>query len=238
MAANRESHITDPNATLGGKFQIAGKTVANIPQVEANTRTLRGTLRPTDTLTFGGAYMVSGDTGVSSNLQTATWLSFVWNHFARVAVIKKVLISCVNVAAGNSAGQWTFRMLRSSAYTVPPGTGTKTILAPTSIGILRNKFLEPQATVWIAASGSTLTGMTQTVDTNPVGIVRSAIIASIGAGNVIPPQTPIFDARPGEQTLVLHGNQGFDLTMINPAADSNPRMAATIYWEEYAMVAY
>lgn len=237
MAANRESHTTDPNATLGGKFQIAGKTVANIPQVEANTRALRVTRRDGNAMRFGGAYMAGGrTTQLSSYVGPGVLMAFIWPSSTGIAIINKVTVSVNNSAAAATAGVWTLKMTRASAYTAGPGTGTKTVISPVHFGTLRATNYEPQATIWLGLPGP-LTGATQTLDTNPLGII---IVGGRGGAvnETIIPYTNLFEARPGDPPLILQGNQGFDINLTTPANNCNPEMSCLIYWEEYAIGAY
>lgn len=238
MAANRESHVTDPNSTLGGKFQIAGKTVANIAAVEANTRALRIMLRSRD-VTLTGSYSAASDTGdISTTALSAIRLySAIWQNANSFAVIRSVAVGYALGAVNTlSAGANSFKMTRASAYTAAPG-GTKTIVSPASHNNeLRTRFGESCLTVYQATAATGLTSPTETVDTQGVGVMY--FHNGTGSGQtLIPPGTEIFSAWPGQPSLVLNQNQGFDIICTTTSATSQViRASFAMHWEEYALL--
>jgi hypothetical protein len=198
--------------------QIAGNTIGNILEVEANTHAARVTLRPEDYGTLGVYSLGAGNgatqmaAGIAAN---SPIYSFRWGNAANLALVKRVILSAGAGATAFAAGAATFNMIGARTFTAND-TGGTSILPTGNIGKMRTSGMGSTLLTDARISSTAALGAgTRTLDANPLAAVVCGIPATAGQPILAP--YPIFDQRPGEHPLVLAQNEGFIITCIMPA---------------------
>lgn len=156
------------------------------------------------------------------------WAPTTTTNLARIRRIKVSMGELTAFAAGFASLQAFF----GRAYTVADSTGAT---ASTITG--NNAKLK---TAWATSNGGTLyvattgliSGGTVTMDTNPLAIVASSVVATSGA----PPWPAPFDlfrAEAGDHGIVLANQEGVVIQGIAPATGTMS-FGITVEWDEYS----
>lgn len=196
--------------------QIAGFTIANLLEIEANTKAARVTLRPED---YGslGIYGLGGVSGVMAAglVAGSTIFSLRWGDATRFALIKRVVLSMGCDTVAFAAGSAIFNMFIARSFTVADSAGTA--LTPTgSSNKLRTTGMGTTLLTDARISSTTLlTVGTRTLDGQAAGNIVAGVPAVAGQ-NIVPPAA-LFDQRPGEHPLFLAQNEGLIIQATVPA---------------------
>jgi hypothetical protein len=213
--------------------QVQGFTLANLLEVEANTKAARVTLRPED---FGGLgiYSVGGVSGLmAAGLAGASRIfSFRWGDTTRLALVKRVTFSAGNDSTAFTAGTCLFNMFRAQSFTVSDTVGTS--LVPTvnqnklrTTGMGSSLLTSARIATTLAVSGGTIT----TTDAQPVGALCCSVPNVAGSAMLSP--WPLFEAMPGEHPLVLAQDEGFLIQATVPATGTW-KFSVRVDWTEIA----
>lgn len=210
--------------------QIAGFTVANILEVEANTKAARVTLRPED---YGslGIYSVAGATGALTGFTALSEMfSFRWGDTTRFALVKRVVISAGIATALGAAGAFTFHLFTARSFTASQ-TGGSSILPSGNQNKLRTTGMGTTlATSIRIATTAALGAGTKTNDTNPIGTIVTA--SALAAGSQILAPYAIWEAKPGEHPLLLAQDEGLVLQASSPSATGTWTIGVRMDWTE------
>lgn len=210
--------------------QLIGATTANIAEVEANTRALRGTLRPFDYGTLG-IYRLSGTSlvmaaGLAAN---APVFSFRWGvAAAKYALITRIALSMADDTVILAAGSSTFDLFAARSWTGSDSAGT-TLTPSGNANKLRTSMATSAVSDIRISSTTTLTAGTRTVDRLALACLYLGNQNAIGAQ--ICSKTTLFEARPGEYPLILEGNEGF-LLLCNTASTGTWKFGVEVDWTE------
>lgn len=189
--------------------QIQGFTIANIMEVETNTKAGRVTLRPEDYGTLGAYSLGASSAIMAAGLANdAPILSARWTHASNLCLVKRLIISagCDTVSFGAAVGAFYFNLFVARSFTVSD-TGGASILPTGSMNKLRTTGMGTTLFGDIRMSQTAaLTAGTRTLDGQALGSVVGSVIAGAGAAMLAPFQ--IFEAIPGAQPLVLAQNEG------------------------------
>lgn len=216
---------------------IAGATTNVLAEVEANSRALRTTLRPTD---FGayGSYSLGTKTGImAAGLAGAApifSLRFAPTGAAagNLMLVKKVLFTASTLGTAFTAGSALFEMFALRGYTVnDTGGGSLTVGTAITTGKLRTSHgISGLADFRISAT-ATLTAGTQTADTNALNSVIEQIPATTTNYNIVGPNFDFWNVRPGEHPLVLAANEGLVIRATVPATGTWSA-SVQVLWDE------
>ena len=210
--------------------QIGPATAAGQLEIETNTRALRATFRPPDIGSLG-SYKLAGVSGVMAAGLGAGAPIFSWRYGgSNTALIKCVLFGAVGLGTAFAAGSNAFAAFIARSFTASDSGGTS--ILPTL-----NKMATGMATSGLAdariSSTATLSAGTRTLDGQPVGQLLGVASATVSQV-VIPPQTPIFDARPGEWPAVFAQNEGL-VIQATVAATGTWSFSVQIEWDEVSL---
>jgi hypothetical protein len=198
--------------------QIAGNTIGNILEVEANTKAARVTLRPED---YGalGIYSFAPSNGASAmaaGLAAASPIfSFRWGNASNLALIKRVVFSAGNGVTAFTAGIAKFDLIPARSFTVND-TGGVSVLPSGNQNKLRTTGMGTTLLTDARISQTaTLTAGTRTLDANALASIVAGVPNTAGATIINP--FPMWDQRPGEHPFLLAQNEGFVIQATVPA---------------------
>jgi hypothetical protein len=248
MATAREFHFSGtPYETPSNKTQAAGFTVANIAEVESNNKAVKSVLRAPDVLPGFGRYSISrridfggAQTAAATNMIVA---SFIWFPTRIICAIRKVTCGyAIGTVTTNLAGHAMFQLVRCRNY-AQQQAGTTDLRAGglgANMGMLSGRQQDPFVEIDEQGTWGTPVDTTRrSGDTNPVGIACGAVKGAT-AGQTPIPNINIYEAKPGEQPMILSANMGLDLLLTAPAATTamNPVVQYGFVWDELIPDAY
>jgi hypothetical protein len=233
--------------------QALGYTSANIVEVEANTKAMRVTVRPTD---LGGGqdqmftvsrHAVGIQTSLTLTTLSYTDFSFVagWWTWTGIAFLNKVSVSmCTSAVSGARTGPSMLRltevnpMIALSAATnlfVPP-MGTPSPNASTGLfSSLKNDQLQPSLFLAATLTNTSIAYSGLEVFSKPLGLVFGGARLLAGEQNI--PPTMLFDAwaNGSYQPYTMATNTGFSIAGDGPAAGTSQtiNVAASLQWDEW-----
>jgi hypothetical protein len=198
--------------------QIAGNTIANLLEVEANTHAARVTLRPED---YGalGIYALAPSNGASAmaaGLAAASPIfSFRWGNAANLALIKRVTFSAGNGVTAFTAGVAKFDLIAARSFTVNDTGGVAVVPSGNQNKLRTSGMGTSLLTDARISQTATLTAGTRTLDANALGSIVAGIPNTAGATMIAP--FPMWDARAGDHPFILAQNEGFVIQATVPA---------------------
>jgi hypothetical protein len=198
--------------------QIAGFTIGNLLEVEANTKAARVTLRPED---FGalGIYSLApsnGATAMAAGLAAASPIfSFRWGNATNLALIKRVVLSAGNGVTAFAAGIAKFDLIAARSFSVSDTGGVAVVPSGNQNKLRTSNMGTSLLTDARISQTATLTAGTRTLDANALASITAGIPNTAGATIINP--FAMIDQRPGEHPLVLAQNEGFVIQATVPA---------------------
>jgi hypothetical protein len=233
--------------------QVLGFTSANIVEVEAATKAMRVTVRPTD-LGMGqdkmfnvSRHAVSVQTSLTLTTVSYTDFSFVagWWTWPGVAFLNKCTASlCTSALTGARSGVSMLRltevnpMIALSAATnlfVPP-IGTPAPNASNGLfSSLNGKQLQPSLFMAATLTNTSIGYSGLEIFSKPLGIAMGSTRAIVGEQNIAP--VVLFDAyaNGGFEPYAMATNTGFSLAGDGPGAGTSQtvNVAASFQWDEW-----
>lgn len=216
-------------------IKIYGSTSTLIPEVEANTKALRTTVKPTNILAnpLQGHYSLQATTGAMASIGTGNSIfTFRWAPgLGYFAAIRRVMIDAV-VQVGFTAGQAIdFQMIIARQF-VSSDSGGTTVQVPQH-NDAKNYFLHDASRITdvrIAGTGS-LTAGTRKLDNQAIATVFGGALTTT-AGACISYQ-PLYACNPGEHPILLEHNEGFVITLPTAlGSGGSVKSHIVVEWEE------
>jgi Tfp pilus assembly major pilin PilA len=218
-------------------IQVQGNG-GTVLEVEANTRALRTTSRPTDVGALG-AYSWGGLTGVipAALAANSEILQFRWIDASKLCVLRSIRMSaCVSTTffAAGVPVQIEARLARS--WSADGTGGTAQVFSTANTNKKRTSFALSAFSdtgVRIATTAALGAG-TKTLDTNPLAslLAPGPITASLN-GQVIPPNTILWERDTADEwPVVLAQNEGFVVRSVAVPATGTWQAAFSVEWME------
>lgn len=217
---------------------IAGATTNVLAEVDANTRALHATLRAPDVGSLG-SYALGTKSGIMAAGLGAAAPIFSLRFAPTVnpnslLVLKKLLITASTLGTAFTAGSALLETFVIRNYTVADtGGGSLTLGTAVTTGKLRTSQAISGVVDFRISATATLTAGTQTVDTNPIASTIIAIPATTVSYAILPADTALFEAKPGEHPLVLAANEGIVVRATMPATGTWS-FSIKALWDEVA----
>lgn len=212
--------------------QIQGFTIANLVEVEANSRALRVTPRAEDFGTLG-VYSEGQTSGLMAAGLAAASPIFAarWGDATRFALIKRVIFSAGNDVTVFTAGTALFKLFVARSFSVAD-TGGTSITPVTNENKLRATGMGTTLFSDIRMSSTaTLTAGTRTKDANPIGVLAAGIPAVAGSSILLP--NALWEVLPGDYPLILAQNEGLVIEATVPALGTW-KFGVRMNWSEVA----
>jgi hypothetical protein len=240
----------DPGIIDLGQAQVAG-ALATAEEVETNTKACRIVLRPDDIGVGGGYYLVSNvSPQIAMGAAGISFLSysFRWPGYGTLCSVRKILVGMASgPSVGLAAGAASVFLTRQPFYLVSMTgvSGDRSPLiagSPYFGGTLKTRQPEFTADLVYLTGSSGLTPPSgnfnpqeeQNVlapnNAQVIGQLNSSVTTTSGQ-SVIPPNSTLFEAKPGEHPLVLDAWTGFNIHAIWPAAVTS--QTAVFSWTVY-----
>lgn len=224
--------------------------VSNVQADVDTNRALKTTLRPPDVGVLGSYRLSSvGGTYASPMAAGLAAASPIWScRFAptvnptSLALVRKVLFQATSAGTAFAAGGIILNLFPIRGYTVnDTGGAALTINTAVTTGKLRTSNAITGMNDFRTSATATLTAGTQTVDTNPIGTINTTVAAAADRGTasttanlqLIPINTPLFEAKVGEPPFVLAINEGLVIRATVPATGTW-LFGVTMEWDEVA----
>ena len=211
---------------LGGN----GGTIA---EVEAATRALRATLKSADygalgsyakAMRNGGSVMAAGLAGASPIF------SFRYGG-ANVCQVRRIRMSMAAGGTAFAAGTAMFDFFVARGFTASDTGGTAGTISANNAKLKTAMTGSTGISDFRISQTATLSAGTRTLDTDPFASIIGGVPAVAGQ-SIIPPNTPVWDPRPGEDLLSLATNEGFVCQATVPATGTW-NFAIAVEWAEY-----
>lgn len=212
--------------------QIQGNTVANIAEVEANSRALRVSPRAEDYGTLG-VYAEGQTSGLMAAGLAAAAPIFAarWGDATRFALIKRVIFSAGNDATAFAAGSVLFKLFVARSFSVAD-TGGTSMLPVTNENKLRTTGMGTTLfSDMRLSSTATLTAGTRTKDANPIGVLAGGVPNVAGSSLILP--NPLWEVLPGDFPLILAQNEGLVIEATVPITGTW-KFGVRLNWSEVA----
>ncbi len=218
---------------------IAGGVSNVLADVDGiGTRALRTMLRSHDVGALG-SYSLGTKSGIMAAGLGAAAPVFSFRFAPTVnpnslLLLKKLLITPSTLGTAFTAGSALFETFVIRGYTVADtGGGSLTLGTAITTGKLRTSQAISGVTDFRISATATLTAGTQTVDTNPISSVITQIPATTTNYAILPPEFPLWEAKPGEHPVVLTANEGAVIRATVPATGTWSFSVKAI-WDEVA----
>jgi hypothetical protein len=219
------------------QLQGNGGTVS---EVEANTRSVRVTQRPTDIGSLG-AYSWGGITGIlpAALAANSEILQFRWTHASNLCLLRSIQISAVVSTTFFAAGvpvQVEARIARSWSADGTGGTAQVFSTSNTNKKRTSHALSSFSDTGVRIATTAALGAGTKTLDTNPIASIAAPgpITASLN-GQIIAPGTYLWQRNTGDEwPYVFAQNEGFVVRSVAVPATGTWTAAFTVEWLELA----
>lgn len=215
--------------------QIGGAVSLVAADVDANTRALKGTLKPTDVGALG-SYSATVKSGImAAGLGAAAPIvAFLWKPATvptSLCLMRRMRFSLFNLGTGFTAGDLLFEWYVARAFTVQDTGGGAATLA-TNNAKMRTSYATTQAAIQVSAT-ATLTAGTRTLDANPLRAWQSTITTTTTPfSNAPTPEVEVFRAQPGESPLILAGSGEGVVIQATVAATGTWTFYAGFDWDE------
>lgn len=190
------------------------------------------TLRARDMIPGGyGSYRFAAETGTMAAAMAADGEIFEFRYDPTDtnmrAVLRRLTLSVIALGTGFTAGQCIFEAKVARAFTVA-GTGGASVVLTTNQAKLRSSYGTSLAEARISTTAA-MTAGTQTLDTRAFSSIMRGVSTS-AFENILSP-TDLYYSRPGEQEIVLAGDEGIVILATVPATGT---WAATVTceWDE------
>lgn len=208
---------------LGHQMEVEGQLAARV--------TLRG-------VDYGiyGSYAKGLQSGVIGAGASANSPVFSLRYTgAQLCLVRRVRISVGDIATAFAAGVARFDLFAARSFSASDTGGTAATLTG-SIGKLRTAMATTGIGDIRIANTGVLSAGTRTLDTDPIASIAAGVVATAGIG-IIPPHTPLFDARAGEHPLALANNEGFVIQGTVPATGTWA-LAVSVEYDEVALATW
>lgn len=236
--------------------QALGFTAANIVEVEAATKAMRVTVRPTD---LGGGqdqmftvtrHAVGAQ--ASLTLTTASYADYGffagWWDFSGLAFLNKCSISmCTSAVSGTRVGNCVMRLSKVSPM-LSPGPSSTLIIPPLTAAAnapsgdfssLDIRQVTPQLFLTVAQASTSLVTAGIEQQTKSLSVAVGNCRAVVGEQNIKP--HALFDAwdNGSYQPYTMSIGHGFVVTADGPAASTSQtiNVSANFQWDEWIPVA-
>lgn len=157
----------------------------------------------------GGVFRLSRRLVPAASQTGILWV-FRNAHATRLAVVDRIKLQLLQVAAPTAAIEARFSVIRAFSYTVIDGTGITAITPAANEQKLRSTSANAVTAVLEANVAAGASGGTRTVDTNPIASGAVWVPAALQTASIQAP-TPVIDYHPvaGLHPLVCGTNEGF-----------------------------
>ena len=215
-------------------FEVGNIATGDKLYVEAQ-HAARVTLRGVDYGAFG-SYAKGLQSGFIAAGMSAAAPVYAFRYTgAQLCLVRRVRMSACNIATAFAAGVARFDLFAARSFSASDTGGTAATLTG-AVGKLRTSMATTAiGQAMIATTGANSAG-TRTLDADPLASLLGGVVATAGIG-IVPPNTPFWESRPGEQTLVLANNEGFVIQGTVPATGTWA-LAVSVEYDEVALASW
>lgn len=207
-------------------------------EVEANTKALRSTIRPTD---YGslGIYSVAATSGTMAAGLAANSPVFAFRNpgtSTAIVLVKRIFLTAVGGSTAFTAGTGKFDLFAARNYTASEAVTNATDITPaaaSNTSKLRSNMATTQMVGTrdiVICTTATLTAGTRTLDAQPLASISFSCPATANQV-LVPAQSELFYQRAGEYPLVCAASEGF-VIQASPSGGGTWVFSVCVHWEE------
>jgi hypothetical protein len=192
-----------------------GGPSGNILEVEAQ-KASRVTLRGVDYDVYASFAkgMQSGVIGAGASANSPVFsLRYTGSQ---LLLVRRVRVSVSNIATAFAAGVARLDLFAARAFSASDTSGTAATLTGNNGKLRTSMTAAPGIGDLRIANTGVLSAGTRTLDSDALASIAAGVVATAGIG-IVPPNTPLFDARPGEHPIALVNNEGIVIQATVPA---------------------
>lgn len=217
-------------------IQVAGKTPANLVEVDPTQSAARVTLRPQEVLAWNS---IGAQSGTVTGLAAGAPLFSFRNSGSNNIALRRVGIGFICTTVPTTAQIIDFGLMLARSFTASDTGGTALALSgATANGKHRTSLANPTSIAAAIATTAALTAGTRTLDPNFVGQVGgwAGAVGTI----VAPTASNVFQRDDGsDYPIVLAPNEGFVVAAVSALANSGAgRLYVNAEFAELATAAF